>query len=124
MQKKENKRKNFISRKEGFRCEKCGENNESLGAGTRNHCKVCLWSKHVDSVVVGDRLSECGGMMKPVEVRRKGEGWRVRQVCVKCGKEWWNKVSGDDNFEEVIKIADEYAKNEIRGEVGEGFGKD
>ncbi|MST04461.1 MAG: RNHCP domain-containing protein [Candidatus Pacebacteria bacterium] len=53
----------FIKVKEDFVCENC--KTEVKGNGYTNHCPVCLYSKHVD-VDPGDRLSKCGGLMKPM----------------------------------------------------------
>jgi hypothetical protein len=97
--------KHFIKpKKEEIICENCGK--EFIGGGYVNHCPDCLWSKHVDDLVPGDRKADCQGMMKPVEiVIRKREKILIRHKCVKCDKEMLNKISSNDNMEEIIKIS-------------------
>lgn len=101
------KRKNFISRDESFICEKCGAKVTALGRGCRNHCPICLYSKHVDDSVPGDRLSRCGGLMKPLSLEkgsRKGYlGFDIVHRCERCGKEIKNILAEDDDFEKICK---------------------
>lgn len=95
----------FVAREENFRCENCGEQVSPLGKGTyRNHCPVCLWSKHVDDVGPGDRASTCLGMMKPIGFdSRSGKGWMVIHECEQCGKIIPNKLAPDDEWEEIAR---------------------
>lgn len=100
-------RKNFIARDEEFSCEKCGVIVAPLGRGCRNHCPSCLYSKHVDDAVPGDRMSKCGGLMKPLRLEkgsRKGYlGFDVVHYCEKCGKEIKNMLAEDDDFADLCK---------------------
>ena len=97
----------FKKNVEDFVCEKCG--NQMKGSGYTNHCSKCLWSKHVD-LNPGDRLSACGGMMKPIKVEfEKGEYLLIHH-CEKCGFERRKKVETEDNFDEVIKISKNVAE--------------
>jgi ribosomal protein L40E len=99
-------RKNFIHINEGFICKKCGENNPPSKKTCRNHCKKCLHSLHVDKDVPGDRLSTCKALMEPVFIDQKAKkGFIVFHKCTKCGKMIPNKVSDDDNQEELIRIS-------------------
>lgn len=102
------KRKRFIVINEGFKCENCGREVPSLkyGGSYRNHCPYCLWSKHVDTDLPGDRLSDCQGMMKPVGVftRRTGE-YVIVHRCKKCGFERFNRIAGDDDFDKVTALS-------------------
>jgi len=91
---------------EDFTCEQCGE--VVTGNGFTNHCPQCLWSKHVD-VDPGDRLAECGGLMRPTEVQKKGQEYTIVQVCEKCGFTRANKAQKEDNFDMVLQIAAEKA---------------
>ena len=77
-----------------FRCEHCGREVAPLTNGSyRNHCPFCLYSKHVD-VLPGDRMSECGELMKPVGLRYKGgKGFQIVHICLRCGHESVNKVA-------------------------------
>jgi DNA-directed RNA polymerase subunit RPC12/RpoP len=86
---------------EDFTCEHCGR--QVAGNGFTNHCPACLWSKHVD-INPGDRLGDCGGMMKPVGVVFRAGEYSVYQRCEKCGFERLNKLSKSDDFSVVLKI--------------------
>lgn len=95
-------------RNEGFTCEHCGKivSPVSYGGSYRNHCPYCLYSKHVDSDVPGDRAANCGGLMAPIGVftRRTGEHVLVHR-CDRCGLERYNRIAGDDDFELVTKLS-------------------
>jgi hypothetical protein len=101
-----NKRKNYIFVNEGFTCEKCGEKNPAQKGGCRNHCRKCLYSKHVDKEVPGDRESTCLGLMEPFEVDLSGKkGYIIMHKCKKCGKIINNKCAPDDDFDAIIKLS-------------------
>ncbi|MDP1845992.1 MAG: RNHCP domain-containing protein [Candidatus Moranbacteria bacterium] len=93
--------KKFQRRIENFTCEKCGA--EVKGNGYTDHCPVCLWGRHVD-VNPGDRAAECGGMMEPVHVDKKGDKYVIEYICKKCGYEFQVKSAGEDNFEVLLKV--------------------
>jgi hypothetical protein len=93
--------KTFIKNKEDFVCENCGE--ENTGDGYTNHCKSCLYSKHVD-INPGDRASKCGGLMEPLEVEKKGEEYIITHQCLECGHEKKNKSSLGDDKEEIVEL--------------------
>lgn len=94
--------KNFIRRKEDFECERCGK--KVVGDGYTDHCPNCLWGKHVDKEIPGDRASDCGGGMEAVELKVKSEKWKVRYVCLKCGHEFWVRAAKDDNREKLMEL--------------------
>ena len=98
----------FIARNDPFKCEHCGKEVEPIrfGGSYRNHCPFCLWSRHVDGTVPGDRASACQGLMEPVAVttRRTGE-FVLTHRCTKCGFERLNRIAGDDDFDLVTKIS-------------------
>ncbi len=97
-------RRNFlVLEEELYTCEHCGE--KVVGGRYNNHCPVCLWSKHVDGEIPGDRMSDCKGMMTPVGVIQKHGTWRIIQECVKCSKTFVVDSSGDDNFDLIIKLS-------------------
>jgi hypothetical protein len=87
---------------ENFTCEKCGF--FAHGNGYTNHCPECLWSKHVD-IFPGDRAEECGGLMEPVSILKKGREFIINHKCVLCGKEKPNKAVKEDNFQTIIQIS-------------------
>ena len=93
--------KKFQRQIEDFICENCGQFVQ--GNGYTNHCPFCLYSKHVD-VNPGDREANCGGLMKPVWVEKKGKEYVITHECVKCGHKKKNKSELEDNFDEMLKI--------------------
>lgn len=99
----------FKKNKEDFVCEHCGK--EVKGDGFTNHCPNCLYSKHVD-VFPGDRAllrenseQACEGLMEPIAAEQKEGEWSLVHKCLKCGKLQKNKISPNDNFDEIIKIS-------------------
>ncbi len=91
-----------------FICEVCNHEVQPLTNGSfRNHCPFCLSSKHLD-VIPGDRLSECLGVMKAVDVIQTKKGLQLVHECQKCGHRQNNKVAEDtvqpDNFELILNI--------------------
>lgn len=91
----------FIRQKEDFICEFCGAS--IIGNGYTNHCSVCLYSKHVD-IDPGDRLSGCGGLMKPVYVSYTANDPYITHKCLRCGFEKKNKVQPEDSIDAMVKI--------------------
>jgi len=78
----------------GFICEHCGARVEQVTNGSyRNHCPVCLYSKHVDETP-GDRSHDCRGLMAPVALKFKsGKGFQVVHRCLSCGEKRVNRVA-------------------------------
>ena len=81
----------------GFTCGHCGAEVRPLANGSvRNHCPVCLHSKHVD-IQPGDRACTCHGDMVPVSVEHSGKkGWIIVHRGARCGFEGRNKAALDD----------------------------
>jgi len=94
--------KHFIKKVEDFTCDHCGR--QVVGTGYTNHCPKCLYSKHVDLEVPGDRASTCRGLMKPVGVLVKADTKTITHQCLKCGKVMKNKTAEEDSFEEILKL--------------------
>ena len=96
--------KKFTHKNDGFTCENCGALVPPAEGTCRNHCTVCLCSKHVD-VNPGDRAANCGGIMKPVSYELKG-GVPVRliNVCQKCGFTRPNKIADDDDRSVIFDL--------------------
>lgn len=97
----------FIKNVEPFVCERCGTRVE--GNGYTNHCPQCLWSKHVD-IFPGDRAEQCGGIMEPIRIEKKGKEYVIIHKCIKCGLEKPNKAVKEDNFQMIIQISAESTK--------------
>src|SRR3989338_9703334 len=93
----------FISRQEPFVCGHCGIDVDPLPHGTcRNHCPVCLWSKHVDLDGPGDRASTCLGLLRPTGIDHDGKkGWIIIHECVLCTKRQPNKTAPDDDVDAI-----------------------
>ncbi|MBU0534739.1 MAG: RNHCP domain-containing protein [Patescibacteria group bacterium] len=92
----------FQKKLENFKCDNCGY--EVVGFGYTNHCTQCLWSKHVD-IFPGDRKEDCKGLMRPIRIEKKKDGYVIVHKCERCGEERKNKASPQDNFEQIIKIS-------------------
>lgn len=94
--------KNFIRKKEDFGCENCGE--KVVGDGYTDHCPKCLWGKHVDEEIPGDRASDCRGLMEPIGGLYKKTEFRIHYKCTKCRHDFWVKAEESDNREELTKL--------------------
>lgn len=98
-------RKNFIHRNEGFICLHCGVENGPLEGSCRNHCRWCLYSRHVDADVPGDRASTCLGLMRPMALDiPKKKAQMIVHRCLTCQKEIRNMVAPDDDLEALIML--------------------
>jgi hypothetical protein len=71
----------------------------TIGGGhNRNHCPYCLYSLHVDDRRMGDRASQCGGLMEPIGRFERPDGEEVIvHRCLRCGLERHNRVAADDS---------------------------
>jgi ribosomal protein L37AE/L43A len=95
-------RKNFIRKKENFTCDNCGK--FVKGNGYTDHCPECLYGKHVDEEIPGDRNSSCKGLMKPTGLVKKGGKTKIEYRCESCGKNFTCKTSSGDNTDQIIRI--------------------
>jgi len=99
-----------------FRCGHCGNHVSTShvlsGVNNRNHCPYCLWSRHLDLYIAGDRLSACKGQMKPVgltmkksrnkyQIKSRGELMLIHQ-CVECGGLSINRIAADDDPDSIM----------------------
>lgn len=96
-----NMTKKFTRTIEDFICEHCGV--LVRGDGYTNHCPECFYSKHVD-INPGDRASNCGGLMAPVEYLVKNGEEKLKQRCQFCGHERLNRLSVQDNRDALIAL--------------------
>ncbi|MFC7326364.1 RNHCP domain-containing protein [Marinactinospora rubrisoli] len=95
-------------RPESFRCLNCRLDVPltALGTAHRNHCPNCLWSRHVDERVPGDRASECAARMEPVSIAVRSDGeWSIVHRCTGCGALNVNRIAGDDNPLPLLRLA-------------------
>lgn len=94
--------KRFQKRTENFVCDKCGA--FIKGQGYTDHCPKCLWSKHLD-INPGDRLADCGGLMKPRGVEAQNKEFIIYYQCTKCGYKHRVKSVPQDNFDEILNLS-------------------
>jgi DNA-directed RNA polymerase subunit RPC12/RpoP len=101
-----------------FVCDACGAEvvvNDAMGTAHRNHCPVCLASKHVDDSVSGDRAAQCGGVMLPIGLKFKAVttdrwgGQRYGELmlihrCEQCGKISVNRIAADDDPKKIEAV--------------------
>lgn len=110
--------KTFINTNTDFTCKHCGWHitSQSMVSGVRhrNHCPICLHSRHLDLFHAGDRLCACKGMMAPVGLTHKrspdkyhqnhpGELMLVHR-CMECGALSINRIAADDDPERLLRI--------------------
>ena len=96
----------------GFKCSHCKQwvvINEYMGTANRNHCNLCLWSKHVD-VKKGDRRAVCQGGMKPIgltfRIEGNGQFGEIMLIhdCMGCDKVSINRLAADDYDHLVLEV--------------------
>lgn len=117
-QKPKNKPLSAEQKSGGFRCSHCRQwvvINHLMGTANRNHCNICLWSRHVDNDK-GDRQSECRGGMQPIGLTLKHEGFgRVGELmlvheCRGCDKLSINRIARDDYEDEILSVFEQSLK--------------
>lgn len=96
--------KKFLMRDEFFVCENCGENVPKLNYTARDHCRFCLYSKHVD-INPGDRMNECQGLLKPIGIEKFKDSYKIIYKCEKCGVTHKNVMANDDDFNKIIVLS-------------------
>jgi hypothetical protein len=118
---------------ETFKCKQCGlfvsSNRELAGVNNRNHCPGCLWSRHMDLDLPGDRKSTCRSRMEPIGLTCKqvlkhypqnssGELMLIHN-CTGCGKLSINRIAADDDAMEIYQIylGSELLSSELKAQV-------
>lgn len=97
-------RKNLIPRNEGFVCDSCGHLNPPAPKTSRNHCRVCLTSKHVDNTP-GDRANACRGLMPAISVEGTDpDHLDLIHRCQTCQKTQRNRTAPDDDKEAIFSL--------------------
>lgn len=75
------------------------------GGRHRNHCPLCLASRHVDLRRPGDRASPCRALMPAIGVAYRPDGEQmVVHRCNGCGLERQNRVAADDNPLALLRL--------------------
>ena len=96
--------KKFHMVDEEFICESCGRQVKKLNYSARDHCPYCLYSKHVD-INPGDRANTCGGLLKPVDIEKFKDSYKIIYHCEKCGQSHKNIIASDDDIDVVIQLS-------------------
>ncbi|MEM1330877.1 MAG: RNHCP domain-containing protein [Planctomycetota bacterium] len=90
-----------------FVCSHCKSHVPGVSFGTkhRNHCPLCLWSRHVDESP-GDRACLCRAPMEPIAIAvREGDEWAIVHRCTACGAVRTNRIAGDDDEMALLALA-------------------
>lgn len=90
-----------------FTCIRCRSavSTHAFGTRHRNHCPLCLWSRHLDEQP-GDRRSACRAAMEPVAVEvRDGGEWAIIHRCTGCHELRTNRIAGDDAELALLQLA-------------------
>jgi ribosomal protein L37AE/L43A len=95
-------KKNFIRRREDFTCDHCGYN--VAGDGYTDHCPNCLYGKHVDKDIPGDRKSSCKGLLLPIGIKIKNKKTQIGYKCQKCHRIFFCTVSKNDNQKKLEEL--------------------
>jgi hypothetical protein len=108
----------------GFTCRHCNLyvpcDPTLAGVQNRNHCPYCLWSRHLDWRVAGDRLAGCRATMQPIGLtlkrsrnkyaaERDGELMLIHR-CTICAKVAINRIAADDCATAIMQIFDSSAQ--------------
>lgn len=86
---------------ESFKCGHCKAfiGPTVSGGRHRNHCPLCLYSRHVDDRQPGDRASTCRSLMMAIGTFNRPKGEQViLHRCLGCAVERYNRVAADDNL--------------------------
>lgn len=100
----------IVPDEEKYTCGHCGEN--VTGGRYNNHCPSCLWSKHLDDKIPGDRASKCRLLMEPIGVIQKNGARRIVHRCLGCKKKTVMDSSPKDNIDLIIKFSQRPLSNE------------
>lgn len=95
--------KRFTRLDENFICENCNKDVTKLNYTSRDHCPYCLYSKHVD-IFPGDRANECLGLLKPIDIEKYKDTYKIIYKCEKCGEIHKNIMAQDDDFDKILEI--------------------
>lgn len=96
--------KKFHMVDENFICENCKKPVEKLNYTARDHCPYCLYSKHVD-INPGDRANPCQGLLKPIDIEKFKDTYKIIYQCEKCKELHKNILASDDDINVVIAIS-------------------
>ena len=96
-----------VNERNPFKCGRCRAFVGPVVSGGRhrNHCPLCLASRHVDWRRPGDRASPCRALMPAIGVAYRANGEQmVVHRCNGCGIERQNRVAADDNPVALLRL--------------------
>ncbi len=96
--------KKFTELDEEFICINCGKKVSKLIYSSRDHCPYCLYSLHVD-INPGDRQNTCKGLLKPIDIEKYKDTYKIIYKCNSCGELHKNIMAKDDSYDEILKIS-------------------
>lgn len=96
--------KKFNELDEGFICENCHQEVKPLEYSSRDHCPYCLYSKHVD-INPGDRENPCKGLLKPIQIEKFKDTFKIVYKCQKCSQNHKNIMAKDDDMSKIIELS-------------------
>lgn len=96
--------KRFKMIDEEFTCDNCNKEVSKLNYTARDHCPYCLYSKHVD-INPGDRQNKCQGLLKPIDIEKYKNTYKIIYKCLKCNQLHKNIIANDDDFNQIIKLS-------------------
>lgn len=96
--------KKFNELDEEFTCLNCNKHVDKLKYSSRDHCPYCLYSLHVD-INPGDRLNTCKGLLKPIDIEKFKDTYKIIYKCEKCHQIHKNIMAKDDNYDEILKLS-------------------
>lgn len=96
--------KRFTMKDENFICEHCGQEVNKLNYTARDHCPICLYSKHVD-ILPGDRENNCQGLLRPIGIEKFKNTYKILYKCNKCHQTHKNIMAIDDDMDLIIKLS-------------------
>jgi hypothetical protein len=92
---------------EEFKCRHCRAfvGPTVSGGRHRNHCPICLHSRHVDRSHPGDRASACRSLMPAIGTFFKLDGEQmILHRCAGCGVERHNRIAADDSSVALLHL--------------------
>ena len=89
---------------EAFVCQNCGHQVDKLNYTARDHCPICLFSKHVD-IMPGDRENTCKGLLEPISIEKFKDTYKIIYKCKKCNQLHKNIMATDDNMDLIIELS-------------------
>ena len=82
----------------------CNKKVSKLNYTARDHCPFCLHSIHID-INPGDRANKCKGILKPIDIEKFKDTYKIIYKCNKCNSIHKNIMANDDNLDLIIDLS-------------------